>query len=241
MFANVVQPSIISLFSSTGSAPLQLFSQHVDASPALRSDSLIQLLDDSTSTPAPPAPGVLILLHIQSPTLRTTFIRCPPLRTAESSSALRTELGLTLPWMYIQARSLGREWAFEVGITDTAGRRGVIRCSTFQKEPALKTNHNPPLLHIPLRLPTSQILTSWRIISIDLGYFTQQFQRARSFSRRYSRDGRSTMAPLPSGAFGKVTYVKVYANCRLRRIWFNENKHSSNLPWEFELYASSSK
>ena len=29
-------------------------------------------------------------------------------------------------------RNLGREWAFEVGIVDHAGRAGIVRLSTFQ-------------------------------------------------------------------------------------------------------------
>ena len=163
MFANVAQPSIVSLFSSTGSAPLQLFSRHVDPAPALRSDSLILLLNDSTNSPPPPEPGMLVrstpsdrgldneeedtetqsigrtlcqtVLHIQSPTIRTTYIRCPPHRSP-SATKVPEELGLTLPWMHMQVCRLGeREWAFEVGIADRAGRKGIIRCSTFQVSP----------------------------------------------------------------------------------------------------------
>ena len=50
--------------------------------------------------------------------------------------------------------------------------------------------------------------------------------------------------PIPKDAFACVTFVKVYANCRLRRIWFSESKHSSSsgvamhTPWEFQLYAA---
>jgi len=42
---------------------------------------------------------------------------------------------------------------------------------------------------------------------------------------------------LPSVRFSHVSYVKVYATCRLRRIWFSETDSSQRLPWEFELYA----
>jgi hypothetical protein len=34
--------------------------------------------------------------------------------------------------MHLQVRNLGREWAFEVGIVDHAGRVGIVRLSTFQ-------------------------------------------------------------------------------------------------------------
>ena len=64
------------------------------------------------------------VLHVQSPTMRTTYVRCPRRR--------RDSLGLKHPWMHLQVRNLGREWAFEVGLVDRAGREGVVRCSTFQ-------------------------------------------------------------------------------------------------------------
>ena len=37
--------------------------------------------------------------------------------------------------MHLQVRNLGREWAFEVGIVDQAGRVGIVRLSTFQVNP----------------------------------------------------------------------------------------------------------
>ena len=140
MFTNTVQPALISLFSSTGSHPLQLFSTHVDES--LPEDSLICLLDDTTSEPKPPSPAVLItssiqedvedrtlcqtVLHIQSPAIQKTYIRSPP------ATAYVRSLDITLPWIHLQVRNLGREWAFEVGVIDQLGRHGVIRSSTFQ-------------------------------------------------------------------------------------------------------------
>lgn len=151
MFARSVQPDVVSLFSSTGSDPLGLFSVQVDGS--LPSDSFIHLLNDSTSLPAPPQPAVLItapsvyrdqhtdtsqghelnqiVLHIQSPTLRKTFIQCPPSVPPQGSSGGRA-LGLKHTWLHIQVRNLGRDWSFEVGIVDKTGRQGTIRCSTFQ-------------------------------------------------------------------------------------------------------------
>lgn len=150
MFLTSTQPSLVSLFSSTGSDPLQIFSIHTD--PGLPSDSIIHLLHDSSSCPEPPAPGTLIkaptldrwageearvgddgglvgycldqtVLHIQSPTLPTTYIRCPP---------TSYHLGMKPPWIHMQVRNMGREWSFEVGLVDQLGRQGVVRCSTFQ-------------------------------------------------------------------------------------------------------------
>jgi len=155
MFASSVQPSIVSLFSSTGSDPLNLFSAHTD--PSLPADSLIHLLKDSSSLPSPPPPGTLIslpsfdettsgysleqtVLHIQSPTISTTFIQCPPFnpspRKCLGASGARPagihHLAMKHPWFHMQVRNLGREWSFEIGLVDQSGRSGVVRCSTFQ-------------------------------------------------------------------------------------------------------------
>lgn len=45
--------------------------------------------------------------------------------------------------------------------------------------------------------------------------------------------------PLPNAGFGSVRYVKVYATCRLRRIWLSKDARGDgdNLPWEFGLYG----
>ncbi|KAI0739105.1 hypothetical protein C8Q80DRAFT_1204109 [Daedaleopsis nitida] len=154
MFSSAVQPSLVSLFSSTGSDPLSLFASRTDE--ALPSDSFICLLNDSTSRPPPPSPCTLITtedessdaspnysidqtaLHIQSPTLRTTYIRSPPALVhrvggASSSRGSATrQLGLKHPWIHLQVRNMEREWAFEVGILDQSGHEGVIRCATYQ-------------------------------------------------------------------------------------------------------------
>lgn len=166
LFSNSIQPGLVSLYSSTGSDPLYLWSSHVDA--ALTSDSFITHLNDAESLPPPSPPKQLLsppsldpstasdpqteerpgheldqtVLHIQSPTLRTTYIRCPPEgwtihqantgRGIDRKSGRKGDLGLKHPWMYVQVRNLAREWSFEVGLVDQGGREGIVRCSTFQ-------------------------------------------------------------------------------------------------------------
>ena len=146
MFANTVQPTIVSLFSSTSTDPLSLFSKQQD--PSLTEDSFIHFLNDASSLPPPTPPAVLCsipavdsvhdesnygyglhqtVLHIQSPTLRTTFIQCPP-----DAGRTGTDLGLKHKWLHLQVRNMAREWSFEIGIVDKSAKRGVIRCSTFQ-------------------------------------------------------------------------------------------------------------
>ncbi|KAI0334075.1 hypothetical protein GY45DRAFT_1243393 [Cubamyces sp. BRFM 1775] len=264
MFSASVQPSIVSLFSSTGSDPLTLFSSHCDAS--LPSDSFVCILNDSTSEPAPPAPRTLInvkdddgednspdyalrqsVLHIQSPTLRTTYIRSPPAgpSSAAHSRGAPGHLGLKHPWMHLQVRNLHREWTFEVGLVDQSGREGIVRCATFQREPKLKLGRSPMLL-LPLSFPppSSRPLTSWCTIAIHLpslllhfssGALTRNDEDEASSSARRSQYG---MTQVPSGTYSHVSYVKVYATCRLRRLWFSEGGPQQHLPWEFQLYAA---
>ncbi|GBE85146.1 hypothetical protein SCP_0703320 [Sparassis crispa] len=278
MFSSAVQPGLVSLFSSTGSDPLGLFSSHTDTS--LPSDSFMCLLKDYTRLPAPPPPATLrsslddptedstnpdymltqTVLHIQSPTLRTTYVRCPPvlagseaLRGSAGRSG-RNELGIQHPWLCLQVRNLGKEWSFEIGIVDQAGREGIVRCSTFQKQPRLKLA-NSPLLHLPLSFPpsSSNPLTSWCTIAINLPSLLPYFSSAtlsRSDEEEHEEsddDGRpcigsggrpNTGALLPSGPYSHVSYVKIYATCRVRRIWFSEEGPRQKLPWEFQLYGT---
>ena len=95
MFSSAVHHPIISLFSSTGSDPLALFSTHLDDD----DHSIIHFLHDARSEPPPPPPARLLsstetsgsttadsqgytldqtVLHLQGPDLRRTFIHCPP-------------------------------------------------------------------------------------------------------------------------------------------------------------------
>ncbi|KAF8605219.1 hypothetical protein BDV93DRAFT_439659 [Ceratobasidium sp. AG-I] len=245
MFKSTVQPALVSLFSSVGSDPLQLFSVSVD--PALPSDSIIHLLSDQTSLPLPESDAQLIalprsdnsdddsrpdslactVLHIQSPTVKTTSIRCP----SDSSKSL----GLTHQWFHLQFRDIGREFSFEIGLCDTAGRTGVVRCSTFQDDPRIESFH-PPLLHVPLSTSQSNATTHWRTISIDLSTVLSHFTNPNT---RCEIEGSRPNHLMPSGRFGHTTYVKVYANCRLRRLWFSRTSDGgADRAWEFGMYTN---
>lgn len=137
MFSSVIQPPVLSLFSSSATYPLERPFFDVKTDLDLRDDSIVCLLDDKTSEPKPPSPAALLVphadfsavihrtLHIQSPTIRKTYLRCP-------SSTFDRGLGITLPWLHLQVRNLEREWSFEVGLVDRRGREGRVRWSTFQ-------------------------------------------------------------------------------------------------------------
>lgn len=120
----------------------------------------------------------------------------------------------------------------------------------LQKQPALKLL-SPPLLHLPLSFPpqSSHRLTTWCTLTINipslLPYFlsaslTREGVRSDSDDLRASDDPHShSITPqIPSGTYSHVSYVKVYATCRLRRIWFTDAGASQPLPSEFELYSA---
>ncbi|KAG6333927.1 hypothetical protein ID866_5159 [Astraeus odoratus] len=72
-------------------------------------------------------------------------------------------------------------------------------------------------------------------------------QRSREDIRDEDVTAESTIAPssfstplsLPSGTYSHLTYVKIYATCRLRRIWLSDSAPGVGVPspWEFELYG----
>lgn len=154
MFSSTTQPPLLSLFSSSSSHPLSLFSVHTDPSHA--PDSLVILISDQTSLPITPSdPGIDLIkpvssddqdvrddscahtvLQIQSPVLTSTYIRCPPPPAPDTrTSKAKSSLGIKLPWIHLQVRNLARDFSFEIGIADASGREGMIRCSTFQVRP----------------------------------------------------------------------------------------------------------
>ncbi|TRM62237.1 hypothetical protein BD626DRAFT_548630 [Schizophyllum amplum] len=250
MFSGSVQPNTVSLFSSTGSLPLQLFSTQTDAT--LPEDSFIHLLNDTTNLPAPPPPASLTpihtgkegmkdtktliqtVLHIQSPTLPTTFIQCPPQYPFTSASR---GLGLKHPWAHIQVRDLGREWSCEFGIADQSGRTGIVRLSTFQKQPRLDAVGDLPLLHLPLSFPQrtdEYSATTWSAVDLHLPRILSAFTSPEFVSEDQPPPPHIR---LPAGSFSHVVYVRIYATCRLRRIWFSHAGPSQKIPWEFDLYG----
>ncbi|EDR08067.1 uncharacterized protein LACBIDRAFT_297729 [Laccaria bicolor S238N-H82] len=262
MFSTALQPSIISLFSSTGSDPLALFSVHKDD--LLPADSFVVLLHDRLSQPPPPAPAVLItlqhfqyqeddsesygycldqtVLHIQSPTITTTYIQSPPV--LNNSSGVNG-LGIKHPWIHLQVRNLSKEWAFEVGIVDLSARVGILRLSTFQARPRLKLSHNkPPVLHLPLSFPptSSRLLTPWSTIALHLPTVMARFSTPSVITDHDDEECRGGWSSdpnrtIPMGGYSHVSHVRIYATCRLRRIWFGDIGPSQKVPWEFELYA----
>lgn len=126
-----------------------------------------------------------------------------------------------------------------------------------QKRPRLKLNRQkagPPLLLLPLSFPShsARTLTPWNTISIHLPSFLPYFSSPILHSPDDNDDGTydpvqeikswpastTSLAVLPGGTYSHVSYVRIYANCRLRRIWFGESDPEEKIPWEFELYSA---
>ncbi|KIY68515.1 hypothetical protein CYLTODRAFT_395283 [Cylindrobasidium torrendii FP15055 ss-10] len=242
MLRSSVQPPYISIFSSSGSNPLALYDVSVTKDD---SSALVFIVNDADD--ADPGSTMLSLpdlhsgrlgksiaqnvLHIQSPSLPSTYIQS------------RGHLGIRHPWVHIQVRNLLRDWSFELGFEDESRRSGVARLSTFQVAPVLIPDAS--LLHLPLAFPLSSptLASGWATISVDLSSLIPSFVDASLVDRSdvdsdtEDEQGSSNLTWDAPRSFKELLYVKVYANCRIRRIWTSQTGSDAGLPWEFKLYA----
>ena len=238
MFATSVQTSPLSLFSSVSSRPFALFSLASNCE-ELPEDAGIVLVHDGTNAckavlkadearfqqreevgRSEGATGHLddIVAHIQSPSIQSTFVRCP--------AGAGAKLGIELAHLHLQLRSLGptRHFSLEVGVRDHRGAPTRIRCSTFQATakvyaaPQHDSSTRTPLLHLPLVMPGSgdrgTRLTEWVTLSLPLDSLLKHASDASLHSEPPKQP------PETPSRFASVDYVQVHANCRLRRIWF---------------------
>jgi hypothetical protein len=149
---------------------------------------------------------------------------------------------------------MGSEWAFEVGVVDRRGRRGVVRCSTFQVRPYLFSRlplswvlaahstlqfdsqilHNSsPATRLTLTPPGTPHappagVPSTVIAATDrMGKHDDALARARvsdAGDKEVSGSANTAAMVFPGGMYSHASYVKVDATCRLRRIWFCETR-----------------
>lgn len=91
----------------------------------------------------------------------------------------------------------------------------------------------PPLLHLPLRFPASSstsapVLTSWSHISLSLSSLLNYFSSPLLTFDTADRS-RRPLAPLPDARASRGANwvaVEVFANCRLRRVWFSSERQT---------------
>ncbi|CEQ42440.1 SPOSA6832_04273, partial [Sporobolomyces salmonicolor] len=220
----VLQPSVISLFSSTASHPLLLAS--TATSHSLTCDSFISLLGDAADEretlvawngrPAELTPRTKSLaaqkqggsveahlrsqvLHLQDPDCRSTSVRWGTWRKERRGEE---GLGIELGFLHLQLKNLGQMVYFDVGAMDDRGEVYLIRCSSWQTRPTL--------LHLPLVFPpaSSVLLTPWTTITLPLPALLASLP---------------ALGLPPAGRFTYVVSVEVHATCRLRRIWFSQD------------------
>ena len=167
------------------------------------------------------------MLHIQSPEIRSTYLQAGISLRHRSSQTL--PLGIELPWLHVQLRPLGRRpLAIEVGVSDRDGTEGIIRLSNFQHEPRLhRRGRDPAVMLLPLKVPETgpTVLTPWLEVDLNIApllpLFRQMAQQQREpTERQQEKRSKREEGPLPTANWGSITYVRVYANCRLRRLWF---------------------
>jgi hypothetical protein len=114
------------------------------------------------------------------------------------------------------------------------------------------------VLHLPLAFPqpSSRPLTAWTTIALNLPSLIPHFSspairnqldddddddddddaNRRDINR--PRIFSTANVPVPSGPYSHLSYIKVHATCRLRRIWLSDFPPDSQVPWEFELYGA---
>ncbi|WRT70214.1 uncharacterized protein IL334_007209 [Kwoniella shivajii] len=270
LLSGCIQPPLLTLLSSTSSPSISpLFRPTIDSCP----DSSISTLQDTSSYQASTSSKLVPhdrpkgcisheVIHIQSPNPKNTYIQAgcsvteykKSLNKGKSKDEGYLPLGVEMPWMGLQVKRLGkRGMSYEIGLVDNRGKEGVIRFSSFKKNPTVHPYRSPPMIHLPLQLPlqTSSTLTPWMTIPIHLAPLIQLFHSLPRPQRHASDDEedeasrkRRKVAELPNGSFGSVSYVRIYANCRIRRIWFSAEGERTiqgmgkGVRDEWELYAA---
>jgi hypothetical protein len=114
----------------------------------------------------------------------------------------KDSLNITLPIIILLAKNvslvaiqLDKYFCFEVEVLDDKGFRRTFKCCNFQSITRIK----PFFCSMPLKLDEG-----WNEIQFNLQEFCQ-----KAFGTNYAKTCR----------------VKVYANCRLARIYFNDRSY----------------
>jgi hypothetical protein len=118
----------------------------------------------------------------------------------------KEELAIKLPFLVLVVKYLKKYFTFEVHILDDKNIRRRFRSSNYQSRTCVK----PFMCTLPMRLDPS-----WNRIQFNLADFTR-----RAYSTNYVETIR----------------VSVYANCRIRRVYFSDRLYPEDeLPPEYRL------
>ncbi|KAI8053736.1 Cilia/flagella-associated protein 20/WDR90/C3orf67 [Syncephalis plumigaleata] len=120
---------------------------------------------------------------------------------------LDQSLGIRLPFAILLVKNMNKYFSLELGIRDHRRILRRFRLANYQKEASITND----LCVLPLQLDNG-----WNQLRVDMPHLIQ---------RAYG------------GTFNECVYLRVHANCRLRRIYFtNQLLAEDQLPPEFKLY-----
>ncbi|KAJ1721289.1 hypothetical protein LPJ53_004165 [Coemansia erecta] len=169
MLRGVYHSGIVTVFNSTGTDPLQLWSTAVSATDV--EDSSISVGKDKTGDSSSETLIEGAVLTIKSSHLSDTFISCP--------QNLDDTLGIKLPFMAIQLKNLNHLFSFEVETLDDHKLIRRFRASNYQAQAQL--DHD--IATLPLRLEQG-----WNHLTFDLGDMTR-----RLYGRKHCETRRITI------------------------------------------------
>lgn len=125
-----------------------------------------------------------------------------------------------------------------------------MKLTISQKEPSLLAQRRLPLLRLPLEMPEGGV-TEWRQVVVHLapliGLFRtlkadedkekdpEKGERDREGGRERKRPKVTDWHDLPEGRLASVESVRIYANCRVRRVWLS---NEGGVRDEWELVAA---
>ena len=238
MFRNSFQSGIISIFSASGTNPLQLWDVH------LENDGEIRLVDDNSKLHDSNHDSVGPVIEMKSTDLSQNYIICPP--TLLDSSHVRTSLGIILPFLYFtiylpkQLQTMNH-FSMEVTILDDKHITRRFRCSTYQSV----TSINADICTFPLRL--TQRVRAVKRDQLLLHPSEHDYEKYSDSNGEEEVEPCWNRVCLPlveynHKAYGtklvEIQYVQIHAtNCQIKHVYFTDKQLSEEeLPAELCLF-----
>ena len=237
MFRNSFQSGLISIFSASGSDPLQLWDVHL-----LGNDGEIRLVDDSSKL-QDSNHSVGPVIEMKSTDLSQNYIICPPLL---DSSHVRTSLGIILPFLYFtiylpKQQQTMNHFSMEVTILDDKQITRRFRCSTYQSV----TSINADLCTFPFRL--TQRVRAMKRDQLLLHPAEHGYEKYSGSNEEEEVEPCWNRVCLPlveynQKAYGtklvEIQHVQIHAtNCQIKHVYFTDKQLSEEeLPPELCLF-----
>lgn len=237
MFRNSFQSGIISIFSASGTHPLQLWDVH------LEDDGEIRLVDDSSKLHDSNHDSVGPVVEMKCTDLPHNYIICP---TILDSSHVRTSLGIILPFLYFtiylpKQQQTMNHFSIEVTILDDKQITRRFRCSTYQSV----TSINADICTFSLRL--KQRLRAMKRDQLLLHPSEHDYETYSNSNEEDEVEPCWSRVCLPLAeynhkAYGtklvEINHVQIHAtNCQIRNVYFTDKQLSEEeLPPELCLF-----